>query len=65
MNANTICKCTGHGCCDCLGALPTGKTCSDCRYFIRTCQWPLSRDGTEKACDWIPSRFVSGGGETA
>ncbi len=38
--------------------LPEGKTCNDCGYFKRTCQWLLSREGNEKDCDWSPSRFV-------
>jgi hypothetical protein len=37
-------------------ALPDGKTCADCRSF-RRCQWLINRWGTEKACDWSPSRF--------
>lgn len=36
--------------------LPLGKTCGDCKSFGR-CKWLLSREPTETACDWAPSRF--------
>lgn len=38
-------------------ALPPGKTCADCRWFTPKCSWLLSRDGSERSCDWLPSKF--------
>lgn len=38
--------------------LPEGKTCLDCRHFVRTCAWLIgSLTGAETTCDWDPSRF--------
>ncbi len=39
--------------------LPNGKTCANCVWWKRTCEWLLShRRGTETECDWSPSRFI-------
>jgi hypothetical protein len=38
--------------------LPAGKTCQDCRYFKRTCEWLISCEPTRTDCDWYPIRFV-------
>lgn len=37
--------------------LPTGFTCSDCKYFKRTCEWLISCKPENVRCDWAPSRF--------
>lgn len=50
------CRCKGYGCTECLAAHPEGRTCADCAHY-RFCRGYMQREGTETACDWIPSRF--------
>lgn len=41
--------------------LPTGKTCDDCIFFKRTCEWLFSCEPTRTQCDWYPIRFTPKG----
>lgn len=38
--------------------LPASKTCGDCIYFRRTCEWLISCEPDRVTCDWWPIRFV-------
>jgi hypothetical protein len=44
----------GHGTLD----LPAGRTCGDCIFFKRTCEWLISCTPERTSCDWYPPRFV-------
>lgn len=35
---------------------PDGRECEDCDVF-KLCKWFVGREGTERTCDWSPSRF--------
>ena len=37
--------------------LPEGKTCADCGFFKRTCEWLINYTGEEGICDFHPCRF--------
>lgn len=37
-------------------ALPAGASCARCVQLV-TCAWLIGRDGSERSCDWSPSRF--------
>ncbi len=52
------CQCRGYGCTSCMAKLPEGVACRDCFAFTRFCRPVLSRDGSERECDYIPSRYV-------
>ena len=53
-----------YGCCACLSALPTSKTCSDCVHVVR-CVAIFGQQETDTACQWIPSRaLIRAGKET-
>lgn len=44
--------------------LPEGKTCADCHHFLRFCKSFFGCKPTNTECDWSPSRFVQGVGES-
>ena len=37
--------------------IPNNQSCLDCVHFNKTCKWLLSREGSERECDWFPSKF--------
>ena len=41
-----------------MSNLPEGRTCADCAYYKRTCEWLIQGDPNATECDWDPSRFV-------
>lgn len=43
-------------CVECLSPLPAGRTCADCRH-VRRCTMIFGQDASERACQFIPSRW--------